>query len=63
LQKQVVKNYLVQSNIDIAEALAKGGQSIDRKFILAIVKRTGTASVRLHRDVIVELDYEIVAEK
>jgi hypothetical protein len=43
LQKQVVKNYLVQSqNIDIAEALAKGGQSIDRKFITSgIVKRTG----------------------
>lgn len=54
------------TNIDIAEALAKGGQSIDRKFITSgIVKRTGkyTASVRLHRDVIVELDYEIVAEK
>jgi large subunit ribosomal protein L9 len=57
---------LVQStNIDIA-VLAKGGQSIDRKFITSgIVKRTGkyTASVRLHRDVIVELDYEIVAIK
>ncbi|MCF6141978.1 50S ribosomal protein L9 [Flavobacterium sp. K77] len=54
------------TNSDIAEALAKGGQSVDRKFITSgIVKRTGkyTASVRLHRDVIVELDYEIVAEK
>ena len=54
------------TNIDIAEALAKGGQEIDRKFITSgIVKRTGkyTASVRLHRDVIVELPYEIVAEK
>ena len=54
------------TNIDIAEALAKGGQTIDRKFITSgIVKRTGkyNASVRLHRDVIVELDYEIVAEK
>ena len=54
------------TNIDIAEALVKGGQSIDRKFITSgIVKRTGkyNASVRLHRDVIVELDYEIVAEK
>lgn len=54
------------TNIDIAEALAKGGQEIDRKFISSgIVKRTGkyTASVRLHRDVIVELPYEIVAEK
>ena len=54
------------TNIDIAEALAKGGQEIDRKFITSgIVKRTGkyTASVRLHRDVIVELPYEIVAER
>ena len=54
------------TNIDIAAALAKGGQEIDRKFITSgIVKRTGkyTASVRLHRDVIVELAYEIVAEK
>ncbi len=54
------------TNIDIAEALDKAGQSIDRKFITSgIVKRTGkyTANVRLHRDVIVELPYEIVAEK
>ena len=54
------------TNIDIAEALAKGGQQVERKFITSgIVKRTGkyNASVRLHRDVIVELDYEIVAEK
>ena len=54
------------TNIDIAEALAKGGQEIDRKFITSgIVKRIGkySATVRLHRDVIVELAYEIVAEK
>ena len=54
------------TNIDIAEALAKGGQEIDRKFITSgIVKRTGkyAASIRLHRDVIVELAYEIIAEK
>ena len=54
------------TNIDIAEALAKGGSEIDRKYITSgIVKRTGkyTASVRLHRDVVVELPYEIVAEK
>ena len=54
------------TNIDIAEALAKGGQSIDRKFITSgVVKRTGkyNASVRLHRDVIVDLPYEIVAEQ
>jgi large subunit ribosomal protein L9 len=54
------------TNIDIAEALEKAGQPIDRKFITSgIVKRTGkyTANVRLHRDVIVELPYEIVAEQ
>jgi len=54
------------TNIDIAAALEKGGKSIDRKFITSgVVKRTGkyTASVRLHRDVIVELPYEIVAEQ
>ncbi len=54
------------TNIDIAEALAKGGESIDRKFITSgIIKRTGkyTASVRLHRDVIIELPYEVVAEQ
>ena len=54
------------TNIDIAEALEKEGQSIERKFITSgIVKRTGkyAASIRLHRDVVVELAYEIVAEK
>jgi len=54
------------TNIDIAEALEKAGQVIDRKFITSgIVKRIGkySATVRLHRDVIVELPYEIVAEK
>ncbi len=54
------------TNIDIAEALEKAGHSIDRKFITSgTVKRTGkyTASVRLHRSVIVELAYEIVAEQ
>ena len=54
------------TNIDIAEQLEKAGQPIDRKFITSgIVKRTGkySATVRLHRDVMVELPYEIVAEK
>ena len=54
------------TNIDIAAVLAKGGQVIDRKFITSgIVKRTGkySASVRLHRDVIIELPYEIIAEE
>lgn len=54
------------TNADIAEALEKAGQPIERKFITSgIVKRTGkySASVRLHRDVIVDLPYEIVAEQ
>lgn len=54
------------TNIDIADVLQKAGQVIDRKFITSgIVKRTGkyAATVRLHRDVIIELPYEIVAEK
>lgn len=54
------------TNIDLAAALAKAGQEIDRKFITSgIIKRTGkySASIRLHREVIVDLPYEIVAEK
>ncbi len=54
------------TNIDIAEALANAGHEIDRKFITSgVVKRTGkyNATVRLHRDVLVDLPYEIVAEK
>ena len=54
------------TNSDIVEALAKAGQSIDRKFVTSgIIKRTGryNATVRLHRDVIIELPYEVIAEK
>lgn len=54
------------TNANIAEALENAGQPIERKYITSgIVKRTGkyTASVRLHREVIVELPYEIVAEQ
>jgi large subunit ribosomal protein L9 len=54
------------TNSDIAEALEKAGHTIDRKFISSgIVKRLGkyTASIRLHREVVLELPYEIVAEK
>ena len=54
------------TNANIAEALASNGHAIDKKFISSgIVKRVGkyTANVRLHRNVVVELPYEIVAEK
>nr|WP_297310237.1 50S ribosomal protein L9 [uncultured Flavobacterium sp.] len=53
------------TNADIAAALEANGQSIDKKFITSgTIKRIGkyTASVRLHREVFVELPYEIVAE-
>jgi large subunit ribosomal protein L9 len=54
------------SNVDIAAALEANGHSIERKFITSgVIKRTGkySATIRLHRDVIVDLPYEIVAEK
>ncbi|MCU0350798.1 MAG: 50S ribosomal protein L9 [Flavobacterium sp.] len=54
------------TNANIVEALEANGHSIDRKFVTSgVVKRTGkyTATVRLHREVIIELPYEIVAEQ
>lgn len=54
------------TNIDIAEALAKLGQEIDRKFITSgVIKRVGKyeATIRLHREVIVELPYEVIADQ
>ncbi|MDA9111503.1 50S ribosomal protein L9 [Flavicella sp.] len=55
------------SNIDVAEAIAKSGTEIDKKFIKVtggLVKRTGkyNASVRLHRDVVAEISFDIVGE-
>ena len=56
------------NNIDLAEAIAKTGTEIDKKFIKVIggsVKRLGkyNATVRLHRDVIVDITFAVVAEK
>jgi large subunit ribosomal protein L9 len=56
------------NNIDLADALAKAGQTIDKKFINVTggnVKRLGKyiAVIRLHRDVTVELPFEIIAAK
>jgi large subunit ribosomal protein L9 len=51
------------SNANISEVLSSNGHAIDKKFISSgLVKRVGkyTANVRLHRDVIVELAYEVV---
>ena len=51
--------------IQIAEALEKLGHNVDRKLIsLDAVKEVGnyTAVIRLHRDVAVEVPFEVVAE-
>lgn len=53
------------NNIDVAAALEKEGQSIDKKFItVTTVKRLGkyTAVVRLHRSVSVDLEFEVIAQ-
>jgi len=56
------------NNIDVASALEKAGQNIEKKFISVAggnIKRLGkyNAQIRLHREVNVELAFEIVAEK
>jgi large subunit ribosomal protein L9 len=53
------------NNIDVAAALEKAGETIDKKFIKVEggnVKRLGkyNAAVRLHRAVIVDLTFEVV---
>lgn len=55
------------TNIDLAAALEKEGHAIDKKFIAiqgGSVKRTGpyNAQIRLHREVIVDFPFEVVAE-
>lgn len=55
------------NNIDLADALQKNSQSIDKKYITVIggnVKRLGkyNAVIRLHREVTVDLPFEVVAE-
>ena len=56
------------TSIDLAAAIEKEGHEIDKKFINILggaVKRTGPASaqIRLHRDVLVDFAFEVVAEK
>ncbi|CAA0256506.1 50S ribosomal protein L9 [Tenacibaculum maritimum] len=56
------------NNIDVAQALAKEGTEVDKKFIKVTggtVKRLGkyNAAVRLHRTVVVDIVFEVVAEK
>jgi len=55
------------SNIDLSEAIARAGEAIDRKFISiqgGTVKRVGpyNAQIRLHREVVVDFPFEVVAE-
>ncbi len=53
------------NNINLAEALAGQGHDIDKKFItVTTVKRLGkyNAVVRLHREVTVDLPFEVIAE-
>jgi len=54
------------NNINVAEALEKAGHAIDKKFISVSggnIKRLGkyNAAIRLHREVSVELPFEIIA--
>ncbi|SDL46207.1 50S ribosomal protein L9 [Kriegella aquimaris] len=54
------------TTIDLAEALSKEGHTIDKKYINILggsVKRTGpyNAQIRLHRDVVVDFAFEVVA--
>lgn len=53
---------------DLAEAIAKEGHDIDKKFINiqgGSIKRTGpyNAQIRLHREVVVDFPFEVVAEQ
>jgi len=55
------------SNADVADAIAKTGSEIDKKFIAVsggLVKRLGkyNAKVRLHREVIIELPFDVISD-
>jgi large subunit ribosomal protein L9 len=55
------------TNMDLAESFEKAGHSIDKKFISILggaIKRTGpyNAQIRLHREVIIDFPFEVVAE-
>ena len=61
------KIYGSVTNIQIAEALANAGYEIDRKIIVVkdTVKEIGSykATVKLHKEVSVEIPFEVVAEE
>ena len=55
------------NNIDLAAALEQAGTTLDKKFIKVIggsVKRLGKyeAQIRLHREVVVDITFDVVAE-
>ena len=55
------------NNIDLAAALDKEGHQIDKKFINikgGTIKRVGpyNAQIRLHREVVVDFPFDVVAE-
>ncbi|WP_117883208.1 50S ribosomal protein L9 [Aureibaculum luteum] len=55
------------SSADLADAINKAGVEIDRKFITVLgglVKRLGTynAKIRLHRAVIIDFPFDVIAE-
>ncbi len=56
------------TNIDLAAALEKAGHEVDKKYINikgGSIKRVGPyeAQIRLHREVVFEFPFEVVAEK
>lgn len=55
------------TTMDLAAALEKAGHEVDKKYISikgGTVKRTGpyNASIRLHREVVLEFPFEVIAE-
>lgn len=55
------------NNADLSQELAKAGHTIDKKFITIpgnSLKRTGkyNASIRLHREIVIDFPFEVVAE-
>lgn len=56
------------TNIDLAAALSNAGHEIDKKYISikgGAIKRAGPyeAEIRLHRDVLVLITFEVIGEK
>jgi len=56
------------TNVDLSDALAKEGHEIDKKYILikgGAIKRAGPyeAQIRLHREVMVDFNFEVIAEQ